>query len=192
MIFARTKVRRFRALRTAALAALALVLCGAEEAGMEPKFGPNDIQTLFYISKSDDKNRVDYGLRLDANCLPVGDDPVFPYWRELEDAPPERTHPLKFFEYAAYGVVGVKSSRTEHGADISLKLKPLSRQLIVSTGKGPDGKCRAVVRTTIADVQGAELKSAYIKLKYGWTVDYVDVFGKHPVTGADISERLRQ
>lgn len=179
-------------LRTLALAGTALALCGAEVAAMDPKFGPNDIETLFYISKSDDKNRVDYGLRLDANCQPVGDDPVFPYWREFENAPPVKTHSLKFFEYAGYGVVGLKVAKNEGGADITLKLKPLSREIVISTGKGPDGKCRAVVRTTIADVQGAELKSAYLKLKFGWTVEYADVFGKHPVTGADLTERLKQ
>lgn len=188
----RTRERRYPALRTAALAGIALVLCGAEAAVSDPKFGPSDIQTLFFINKSDDKNRVDYGLRLDANCQPVGDDPVFPYWREFENAPPEKTHSLKFFEYAGYGVVGVRTAKTETGADITLKLKPLARELVVSTGKGPDGKCKAVVRTIIANVQGAELKSAYIKLKFGWTVDYVDIFGKHPVTGADLTERLKQ
>jgi hypothetical protein len=47
--------------------------------------------TLFFISKSDDENRVDYGMRLDSKCAPYGDESVFPYWREFEPLPPVRT-----------------------------------------------------------------------------------------------------
>ena len=71
----------------------------------DPDFGPNDVATVFFFSKSDDRNRVDYGLRLDATCMPVGEEPLFPYWREFESEPPGlKTHSLKFFEYAGYGV----------------------------------------------------------------------------------------
>ena len=182
-----------RAFRAVAMAGLALALCGAEAVVPDPKFGPNDIETLFFINKSDDRNRVDYGLRLDENCMPVNEDAVFPYWREFENSPPVRTHSLKFLEYAAYGVASLKSvRRSAEGYDFSLKLKPLSREMTVSTGRGPDGKCRAVVRTTISEVDGAELLSAYVKLKFGWTVDYVEVRGRHPLTGADLCERLKQ
>lgn len=34
--------------------------------------GANDVQTTFFIAKSDDRNRVDYGMRLDTNRAPVG------------------------------------------------------------------------------------------------------------------------
>ena len=156
------------------------------------KFGPHDIETLFFISKSDDHNRVDYGLRLDPSCQPVGDAPVFPYWREFEGAPPVRTHSLKFFEHAAYGVAGLKSVRlAEKSAEISLRLRALARQLVISTGLGPDGRCQAVVRTSIDGVEGAELVSAYVKLKGVLSVDYVEIYGRHPVSGADLSERIK-
>ena len=79
------------------------VLPGSASAG-DTDFGPNDLQTVFYISKSDDKNRVDYGMRLDSHCAPFGQDPVFPYWREFEPPPPVRTKPMGAFSKLGYGV----------------------------------------------------------------------------------------
>jgi hypothetical protein len=58
------------------------------------RFGANDLPTLFFIAKSDDRNRVDYGMRLDSRCAPYGDEPVFPYWREFEPPPPVRTRSM--------------------------------------------------------------------------------------------------
>src|SRR5450432_4841953 len=67
------------------------------------QFGAHDIETVFFISKSDDRNRVDYGIRLNDHCAPVNDEAVFPYWREFENSPPVRTHSLGIFEYVPYG-----------------------------------------------------------------------------------------
>ena len=69
-----------------------------------PSFGANDLETLFFVAKSDDKNRVDYGMRLDKHCAPVGDEPVFPYWREFEPPPPVRTKPMSGFSKMGYGI----------------------------------------------------------------------------------------
>lgn len=170
------------------------MLSGAEVAVVSDiQFGPYDIPTVFFISKSDDANRVDYGLRLDENCNPVGDEPVFPYWREFENSPPVRVHGLKFYEYAAYGVAEQRSLRRAGNVlEIAVRLKPLPRELIVALEKQPDGKCKATVRTTISEIVGAELLSAYVKLKRAWSVEYVEVHGKHPETGLALCERLKQ
>ncbi len=39
---------------------------------------------VFSIAKSENKNQVQYVVRLDAHCAPVGPAPVFAYWRMLE------------------------------------------------------------------------------------------------------------
>ena len=68
-------------------------------------FGPNDVPTVFFINKSDDKNRVDYSIRLDDTCTPTSRrDAVFQYWREFENAPPVRTHGINMMERIAYGI----------------------------------------------------------------------------------------
>ena len=69
----------------------------------EITFGSHDIQTAFFISKSDDKNRVDYAMRLDKNCAPYGEEAVFAYWREFEGAPPVRTKEFSFIDKVPYG-----------------------------------------------------------------------------------------
>lgn len=65
-------------------------------------FGAHDVQTVFFIAKSDDKNRVDYAIHLNEHCAPTGDDAIFPYWHEFEYNPPH-THTLGMLEYVPYG-----------------------------------------------------------------------------------------
>ena len=157
----------------------------------EPTFSGNDVATVFYFSKSDDKNRVDYGLRLDASCMPAGDEPLFPYWREFEGGlDGKRIHTLKFFEYAGYGVSDQAVKKSGGRADLTVKLKAFPREIVISTEKGEDGKCAVVARAVIAATPNVELQSAFIKLKSGWSVEYVEVHGKDPKSGKGLAERL--
>jgi hypothetical protein len=166
-------------------------LAAASARAGDPAFGPNDVPTVFFFSKSDDHNRVDYGLRLDDACMPVGAEPLFPYWREFDDGGNgKRTHSLKFFEYAGYGVSDQQIKKAGGKANIKVQLKALPREINITTEKGADGKCAVSARAVIAKNPETELVSCFIKLKTGWTVDYVDVRGKDPKTGAGISERL--
>jgi hypothetical protein len=177
-------------LGTKALAATLLATFSARAAADEPAFGPNDIQTVFFFNKSDDHNRVDYGLKLDGKCVPVGDEALFPYWRELENPPPVKTHTLKFIEYAAYGVSEQKVLKRPGQTEIAIKLRALSRPITVVTEKDATGKCRAVAHAKIGEVADAELSSAYIKLSHGWSVEYVEVHGRDPKSGKDLTEKL--
>lgn len=171
-----------------AIATLAAVTASSAFAN-DPDFGPHDVATVFFFSKSDDKNRVDYGLRLDAACMPVGEEPLFPYWREFESEPPGlKTHSLKFFEYAAYGISEQRIKKVEGRAEITVKLKAFPREIVITTEKGPDGKCVVTPRSVIAATPNVELVSAFIKLKSGWSVEYVEVKGR--VNGKGLSERL--
>lgn len=155
------------------------------------QFGPNDVETVFFISKSDDHNRVDYGIHLTEHCAPTNDDAVFPYWREFENSPPVRTHTLGMLEYVPYGFSEQRLvHRTLTGGDQLVRLKQLARPILVQTKKEADGHCTAVARARIAGVEGAILTSVYAKLAGIASVDYVDVHGKNPQTNADIVERI--
>lgn len=159
----------------------------------KPAFGPNDITTLFFISKSDDRNRVDYGMRLDANCMPSGKEPVFPYWREFENSPPVRTHPLGLLEYYPYGIATQRIvGSSARGVEYFVRLKRIHRDLFVTTNKEADGRCTAMVRTTIAGQDRSELVSAYVKLRRAMSVEYVDIHGRAASTGQPIEERITQ
>jgi hypothetical protein len=154
-------------------------------------FGSYDIETVFFISKSDDHNRVDYGIRLDDHCAPVNNDAVFPYWREFEHSPPVRIHTLGMFEYVPYGFADQHLvQRTATGGDYFVRLKQLTRPVLITTKKEADGHCSAVAKARVANIDGAIFTSVYAKLAGIASVDYIDIHGKHPQTGADLVERV--
>ena len=176
-----------------ALAAVALTTLPWSAQANEPRFGANDVETLFFISKSDDHNRVDYGMRLDSHCSPYGEEPVFPYWREFEPPPPVRTKPMGAFAKMGYGISTQRVlQRTAAGGETAIELKQVERVIFITTSRGANGRCSALVRTTIANVQYAELVSIFVKLSGFLSVSYVDIKGKDLATGKQIEERLRR
>lgn len=179
-----------RAMRQVAIVGL-LCLVGGARAGI-PTFGAQDIQTVFFIDKTDDKNRVDYGLRLDAACAPVGKAPLFPYWREFEKAPPVRIHDLGWWEYVIYGVSDQRVvGRSEQGVLLRIQLRRLARPIEITVSKDPDGHCQTQAKTVIAGVADAELISVHATLsKIVKKVLYIDVLGRRSNGGEPISERM--
>ena len=69
----------------------------------ERRFRANDIRTLFAIAKNTNRNEVQYGVKLDDECQPVGNEPVYAYWRDFEKGP-EVTDDLSAIERSLYGV----------------------------------------------------------------------------------------
>ena len=176
----------------AVCAALAPFLTSAPARAAEMTFGPHDVPTVFFIAKSNDKNRVDYGIRLDAACAPASDDAIIPYWREFEKAPPVRTHPLSLIDHIPYGVAEQRVlSRTATGGEYAVKLKQFSRPIVITSKKEADGTCSATARATINGAT-AQLLSVYAKLLSIVSVDYIDVFGRSFETGAPVTERIKK
>ncbi len=183
--------RRAALLPVASIALFALAAAPDRVAADQPEFGPNDVPTAFFINKSDDHNRVDYGVRLDATCRPVGSEPVFPYWREFENAPPVRTHGLKWIERFVYGLGKQRIVRHEPaGAEITVRLKKLDREVVISTSRTPEGRCTSIARTHIGRLDAALLHSAYVKLYRPMSVEYVEIRGTDPDSGEPVTERL--
>jgi hypothetical protein len=184
---------RFTLLPFACALALSFASPRAAEASEEIKFGANDVPTVFFINKSDDKNRVDYGIRLDAACNPAGEDAMFQYWREFENSPPVRTHGLNMMERVAYGISDQRVVRRSGVRDEWLiRLKQLPRPITITTAKDPaSGKCSATAHTTILG-QESTLSSVYVKLGGVMSVDYIDIHGKNAATGQPVVERVRK
>jgi hypothetical protein len=175
-----------------ALAALAVTALTPNALASEPRFGTNDIETLFFISKSDDRNRVDYGMRLDSKCAPYGDEPVFPYWREFEPPPPVRTKLLGAFAKLGYGISAQSViRRSATGGETTIRLKQVGRVIYITTSRGADGRCSALVRMKIANVPYAGLLSIFVKLSGPLSVSYIDIKGKNLATAKPIEERLK-
>jgi len=170
----------------------ALSLAPRPASADDPSFGRFDVPTIFYINKSDDRNRVDYGIRLDEHCTPTLEEPIFPYWREFEPPPPVRTHSLGLLDGLAYGVSHQHVvRRNANGALLLMKPKHVNRWIWVTTSKEADGHCTATATTSIGGLEGIELLSVYVKLAGFLSVEYVNIIGKNPRTGATVSERLQ-
>jgi len=155
-------------------------------------FGPNDVSTLFYIAKSNNRDRVDYGIRLDATCRPTTADAVFPYWRDLEKSPAS-VHTMGTFAMMAYGLAGQRIERKpDNTVEQRVVLKQVDRPIWVTASKADDGHCKAGARTKIGAVDRAELISIYVKLAGPLSVDYVEVKGRNPSTGETVVERIKR
>ncbi len=158
----------------------------------EIRVGPHDVATVFFISKSDDHNRVEYGIRLDADCMPVGNSAIFPYWRDFEHAPPVRTYGLSFLDKIPYGISDQGLvTKTPTSADYFVRLKQFDRTIAILTKKEADGTCSATPRAKIGGGV-AQLVSVYAKLAGPFSVDYIDIHGKDFATGAAIVERVNK
>jgi len=176
-------------------ALLGLSLGGVIDArASEPPFGRFDVQTVFYISKSDDHNRVDYGIHLDEHCLPTQNEAVYFYWREFEPPPPVRVHTPGMFDFVGYGISEQKILvRSPSVGVYFMKLRQLPRMAVrIITTKGADGRCTSQARSTINGKE-SELSFAFVKLDKGGifpSVDYVDIHGKDLETGQEVVERV--
>ena len=158
---------------------------------LKPPFGPYDIQTVFYIAKSNDKDRVDYGMRLDRYCAPISDDAIFPYWRELQHAPPVRSHKISWIQYAAYGFSEQRTlAKSKHGGRYLVQLKQVDRPILVVTQQDKDGHCASESYTKIQGVKSAKLDHIFAKVSGLMSVDYIDVHGTDTKTGKALVERM--
>lgn len=185
-----------RAGMLAALAGVALSTASDAEAGV-PSFGKFDVPTVFYISKSDDHNRVDFAIRLDDHCVPTSNDAVFFYWREFEKAPPVIIHDPGILDFVGYGISQQRTIFKAANVGVhALRLRQLPTLIIqIITTQRPDGRCTAQARSVISG-KDSELSFAFVQLSSGGfsltpSVSYVDVHGKDLETGQEVVERLR-
>jgi hypothetical protein len=183
---------RFAEILLGTMAFAAVLAPAAPARASEITFGSHDIRTTFFISKSDDRNRVDYAMRLDASCAPYGEAPVFAYWRIFEGSSPVGLKELSFMDRIPYGISSQQvSSRSATGGELSLRLKQLDRLIQITTKKTADGRCSVLTRTAVNGVQ-AQLVSVFAKLAGFASVDYIDVFGKDLGSGAAVTERIKK
>jgi hypothetical protein len=170
----------------AALAALVSCLASAfADPAVKSDGGPRSA-LLFSIAKSENKNQVEYAVRLNERCVPVSDTPVFAYWRMLEEGP-NRTAPLLPREMRAYGIARQRV-RVDGGVQLVLAALP-KRSLLVRARRAADGTCSASVKTTIAG-SPAYLFNVYLKLKWLFRIEYVLLRGWSLDRTHVVTERL--
>jgi hypothetical protein len=155
-------------------------------------FGPNDVRSVFYVSKSENQNQVHYGLRVDASCRPLKDTPVFAYWRRLKKNV-RVDEPLVGPGRRVYGASEEQQvSTSPTGFRIRMHVRATSKVAIeIHVKRRATGGCEAI---PYAVIQGetARLSYAFLQLaRFGLGVKYVELVGYRSRDGARVSEQIR-
>ncbi|HEX4355727.1 MAG TPA: DUF4833 domain-containing protein, partial [Polyangiales bacterium] len=110
---------------------------------------PAPLDSIFHIEKSENKNQVHYGVHVDTHCRPLGSQPMYGYWRELEKGP-RVISDLLSHELPAYGLTAPRSiASAAEGGEIHIGLRGFpERPLAVQTARF-GSRCGARAFTTI-------------------------------------------
>jgi hypothetical protein len=166
----------------------ALVLVAGRASAQSPA-PAGTLVPVFSIAKSENKNQVQYVVRLDEHCAPLGSAPVSAYWRMLEKGPTQ-TAPILDREIRAYGLTSqVVRAHDGSGGQVRAVLKALpGRPLTIVTSRGSDGACHALATTSIAGAP-AHLFNVYVHLRW-YGVDYLLLQGWSMDRSHVVRERL--
>jgi Domain of unknown function (DUF4833) len=154
-------------------------LCGTASAASQVAEIPNAL----VITKSSNKNQVNYAVQVNQQCVPAGRSPVRPYWRMLERGS-DATEPLVESELRAFGVE--RQNIDARGVNVVLRGMP-ARAITIRTWRGPDGACMSSANMTISGVP-ARVTNVYVRQKL-FGVDYVQITGS-TAAGEAVSERV--
>ncbi len=173
-----------------ALAASALGSTGSASAA-DPRFGPNDIRTLFVIAKNIDRDEVQYGIHLDKDCVPIGDAPIYAYWRQFEQGS-DVTEDLNVLDRTVYGIDGQwVTKRSADDSKVLMTLKATPKRGIAVITKKRDGKC---VADTIATInrRPARLQRVFVHVPGFLRVDWIEIRGVDGATGEPAFEHVNR
>jgi hypothetical protein len=154
------------------------------------QFGPADVKSVFYIAKSQNRNQVHYGIRLDRECSPIGKRPLFAYWKMFEKN--GDLEPLLATEAPAYGLDDSQEIvNTTDASRIRARLRAFRDRPVLVTVTRQGDQCVAEASTTIAGAN-AKLDSMYVKLRWPFGIDYVLVRGARIPDGRWLQERIQE
>lgn len=166
---------------------LAVFVSPASAGAGEPRFGTNDLPTLFRIAKNTNRNVVEYGVRLDPDCKVLGNEPVYAYWRDNEKGPTV-TSDLNFIDRSVYGIsrqTVVRRQANDSRVVVVLKAAP-NRAIAIDIVKR-DGKCLSESRAFIAGTP-ARLDQIFVQVSGTFSYDWIELRGA--ANGKPIIERV--
>lgn len=137
----------------------------------------NDIPSVFHIAKNDNANQVHYGIRLNQNCVPIPNKPVYVYWQKEDGT----TKELMQLEQAGYGIFSQSVSSSK--VDIILNAfhsRGIQKIISFKPVKLNNGSCQASAFTSI-NGKSRELTKLYILLSN---------INRNPFTGGTIGGRI--
>lgn len=150
--------------------------------------GAFDPTSVFIVAKSENKNQVHYGVRLDEACNVVGPSPLYGYWRMLEKK--GEIEPILSREVRAYGLAPVQRiEKTGDATTIYARMNAIpDRQLRVTVARA-GGRCEAQATFSIAG-ETAHLRLIYIRLSWPFGVDYILLRGSRMADGRLVEEKI--
>jgi hypothetical protein len=190
-------LRRARRATLACVVGFVALAPFADARADESRFGPHDVRAVFVIGKNLDRNEVQYGIRLDDQCVPVSSEPIYAYWRQYEQGP-EVTEDLNFLDKTAYGIrMQVVQSPPGKPKKIVMTLRATSdRGIAIVAHKLPPEEsggrgtaCAAEALAFIANVP-ARLQRVYVHVAGFLSVDYIELTGTRLDNGKPIVERI--
>jgi len=147
------------------------------------------VRSVFFIAKSENKNQVHYGVRVDATCRVTGSEPVYGYWRDLEEGP-KVTSKLLDQEQPAYGVTRPrKVENSAQGGKVLFGLRGFPDRSITIQTFAHDGQCKAWAMTEIKQAP-AILRSLYVELGFLFSIDFVLLRGVRIGDGGPVQEKV--
>lgn len=160
-----------------------------EAAGQPGSLPGKPVTSVFFIAKSENRNQVHYAVRVDDQCRPVGNKPVYNYWRDFEKGPGV-TSPLLDREQSAYGLTEPHwVRRSDQGGRIRIGLRSFpERPLIIETFQGPN-ECRARALVMIQN-KPAVLRSIYVDIGFLFNVDYILLRGYRVTDNRPVQEKI--
>jgi len=137
----------------------------------------NNAQSIFDVLSNDTDNRVNYGIRLNTDCLVSGINPVYAYVRKADG----ETRPLNSLEQNVYQISQsvVSNNKVELVFD-SLQSRGVQKPITVTTSKLNDKGCQVSAFTTINGTR-TQLVSVYAQISR--TVVDIPFLGKKTTGG---------
>ncbi|MCE9670130.1 DUF4833 domain-containing protein [Myxococcus stipitatus] len=132
--------------------------------------------SVFFLSRSENRNQVHYALRTDEACRPVGANPVQVYWRMLERGESEEEE-LLTVELPVYGLEDAQPvEATAEGWRVRVRLRAFPSRPIDITTALVDGQCR-VQAWTKGGRGDFQLDHVFVKTSWPFSVDFVRLDG---------------
>jgi len=170
--------------------AFAIAVAPARSASADERFGPYDVRTLFSIDKNTDRNQVQYGIRLDRDCVPRGSEPVYAYWRQFERGG-EVTDDLNFLDRTVYGIKDQHVAAQPGGITrVVIRLRATSDRSIGIYVRKENGGCVGDAMTFIAGIS-ARLRLIHVELAGPLSVSWIELRGTKTDGAAPIVERVK-
>jgi hypothetical protein len=156
-----------------------------------PGLTPGDVMSVFRITKSENRNEVHYGLRVDEDCAPRTAKPLQPYWR-MHERGSDILEPLLAIERGAYGVGPQTQTRSGDGRIVTrTALASVPERVLRIVSQATRAGCEASAITRIADEPEARLTRIHVTLMAFAMIDHIELLG-HAPDGRVVRERIRR